>query len=534
MHTRLKHIEVHCLSLPQERVPCGVEEGMLQYGADAVMKIVQTFKETALSVLPVMGIVLLFGFTVAPMSGSMLGRFVLGGILLVLGLTVFLQGVALGIQPMGEQCGSALTHRRSLGLLLGAAFVIGFIVTAAEPDIQVFVDQVKGVFPVVKKLSATVAIASGVGVFMVLGLCRTVLNLSIKWTLALSYTALLGVSLLAPSAFIGVAFDSGGATTGPMTVPFIMALGLGVAGARASKSSQDSSFGLTGVASVGPIMAVLVYAITLGTGGALSETAGAAVETAAEPVVGLWTPFVRIAGGVFHEALISIVPLYGLLLLAQVALLRMPRLLFWRMTTGFVYALFGLTVFLMGVHGGFMQAGAELGRLLGEGAVGSAGRFALLIGTGLALGAIIVCAEPAVWVLSEQVEHLSGGAIRRKTLLLFLSIGTALAIGLAMWRAVAGFPLAYLLLPGYVLAMCLMVRTPSLFCGIAFDSGGVASGPLTSTFILSFTLGAASGGAGGTDTFGVIALVAMMPLIAIQFMGILYERARSKGAREHE
>lgn len=472
-----------------------------------------------------MGIVLLLGCTVAPLGFTMLTRFGIGGLLLIVGLTLFLQGVEIGIQPMGEQCGSALTRRRNLPLILGVSFVIGFIVTAAEPDIQVFVDQVKGVFPAVKKLMATFSIATGVGLFMVIGLLRTVLNLSIKVTLALSYAALLAVALCAPPAFLGVAFDSGGATTGPMTVPFIMALGLGVSAVRAG---GDSSFGLTGIASVGPMLAVLVYSLLLGTEG--TETAAAAASEAVSHGGGLLAPFGAIAKSVLKEALSSIAPLYGLFLIFQAFLLRNPRVLFLRMTVGFVYALVGLSLFLIGVHGGFSEAGAELGQRLGMAAANGGWRFALLIATGLVLGAIIVCAEPAVWVLSEQVEQISGGTIRRKTLLLFLSVGTALAIGLAMWRAVSGFPLAYLLLPGYALAMLLMVRTPSLFCGIAFDSGGVASGPLTSTFILSFTLGAASGGAGGSDTFGVIALVAMMPLIAIQFMGILYERARRKGS----
>ena len=481
------------------------------------MKIPAKLRETAFSVLPVMLLVLLLGSTAAPMGGMVLGRFVLGGALLVLGLSLFLHGVDIGIQPFGESSGSALTQKRSLPLLLGAAFVIGFIVTAAEPDIQVFGDQVRGVFPGVGKNALTFAIAGGVGLFMTVGLLRTVLRLPIKAVLAISYTLLFGVALLAPKAFIGIAFDSGGATPGPMTVPFIMAIGLGVARVRAD---EDSSFGLTGIASVGPILAVLLYSLTLKTGLA-SSTAVAAEE--AGPA------FCSIVPKVCHEALLSIAPLYAMFLVFRATLLRMPLRVFLRQTIGFVCAFLGLVVFLVGVNGGFMQAGAELGRLLGANAAAHGGWwYALLIATGLALGAIIVCAEPAVWVLSEQVEQVSGGAIRRKTLLVFLSVGTAIAIGLAMWRAVAGFPLSRLLLPGYLLAMALMLRAPSLFCGIAFDSGGVASGPLTSTFILSFTLGAAASGEGGQDSFGVIALVAMMPLIAIQFMGILYERARKR------
>ena len=509
------------------------------------MNILNKLKETAVSVLPVMAIVLFLGFTFVPLDKFMLARFVVGGLLLIVGLTIFLLGVDLGIQPMGERCGAELTKKRSLSLLLIVAFVIGFIVTAAEPDIQVFGDQVRGVFPIVNKLTITFVIAGGVGLFIMLGLLRTVLNLSIKWTFFIAYALLFAISFFAPGSFLGIAFDSGGATTGPMTVPFIMALGLGVSSVR---DDNDNSFGLTGVCSIGPVMAVLIYAIILslrlqsGTGDVISETIAEqsrSIEALVENTTAhtsffskIFSPFGQAAGHVFHEALISIAPLFALFIIFQILLLKMTKRQVIRIIIGFIYAFFGLTVFLIGVNGGFSQAGAELGEKLGSLAVSRGGAwYILLIGTGLLLGAIIVCAEPAVWVLSEQVEHVSGGTIKRKVLLIFLSVGTAIAIGLSMWRAVAGFNLKYILIPGYAIAMLLMLFCPSLFSGIAFDSGGVASGPLTSTFVLSFTLGAAASGKGGNDSFGVIALVAMMPLLAIQIMGIIFKMKQKKAEK---
>ena len=492
------------------------------------MNILEKSRETALSVVPVMAIVTVLGLAVVPRDAGgpfWLGRFLVGGLLLIAGLAIFLLGVDLGIQPMGERCGAALTRRRSLTLLLGAAFAIGFIVTAAEPDIQVFGDQVRGVFPGVGKTPLTFSIAGGVALFLTLGLLRTVLRLPVKAVLLLSYLGLGALAFAARREFVGIAFDAGGATTGPMTVPFIMALGLGVSAVR---SDGEGSFGLTGVASIGPVLAVLAYSLTLGSG---ADGAAAAAEEASggAAAAGFFAPFAVAFPHALRESLVSILPLFGLFLLFQALLLKMTARQFSRMTIGFVYALVGLTVFLAGVGGGFMQAGRILGEVLGTRALASGGAWTvLLVGTGLALGAIIVCAEPAVWVLSEQVEQVSGGTIRRRALLVFLSIGTALAIGLAVARALLGFPIAWLLVPGYALALALMAFSPALFTGIAFDSGGVASGPLTSTFVLSFTLGAASGGAGGSDSFGVIALVAMMPLVAIQLMGILYARRKRK------
>ena len=460
-----------------------------------------------------MAIVLLLGLFVVPLEKTLLVRFCTGGLLLIAGLTIFLLGVDLGIQPMGERCGAALTRRRSLLLLLASALAIGFVVTAAEPDIQVFGNQVNGVFPAVGKGGLVFSIAGGVGIFMTIGIARTALGLSIKWTLFISYTFLFLLTFFAPPAFVAIAFDSGGATTGPMTVPFIMALGLGVSSVRADK---DGGFGLTGVASVGPVLAVLAYAIAAAAPQAAAETTG---EVATAHAAG------TVLREAFRESATSIMPLFALLVAFQILLLKMTRRQFVRVGIGFAYALIGLTIFLFGVNSGFMQAGRALGEALGKNALGHGGLwYAGLIGTGLAFGAVIVCAEPAVWVLSEQVEQVSGGTIRRRALLVFLAIGTAIAIGLAMLRAVCGFRIVWILVPGYVTAMALLYFAPPLFAGIAFDSGGVASGPLTSTFILSFTLGAASGGAGGVDSFGVIALVAMMPLIAIQLMGIIYDK----------
>lgn len=489
------------------------------------MNILQKFKETAISVVPVMVIVLILGIFIVPMDKILLLRFVIGGILLILGLTIFLLGVDMGIQPMGERCGAELTKKKNLSLLLFCAFIIGFIVTVAEPDIQVFGDQVKNVFNSVNKIAFTFVIAAGVALFITIGLLRTVLNLSLKWIYFISYVVLFIIAFFAPDSFIGIGFDSGGATTGPMTVPFIMALGLGVSSVRAG-DNKDNSFGLTGVASVGPVMAVLIYSLFISTDSNSTKVVEEASLVASQSgILGtIFNPFGTKFFVSLKESAISILPLFVLFIIFQVVLLKMTKRQFIRMTIGFAYSFVGLTIFLTGVNGGFMQAGQSLGEILGAKAYsGGIGWYILLIVTGLALGAIIVCAEPAVWVLSEQVESVSGGTIKRKTLLIFLSFGTAIAIGLSLWRCVAGFNIKWILVPCYIIAMILMIFSPKLFTGIAFDSGGVASGPLTSTFVLSFTIGSATGCGGGNDSFGVIALVAVMPLIAIQIMGIMFK-----------
>ncbi len=507
------------------------------------MNLSEKFRETLSSVLPIMAIVLLLSFTVAPLGAELNIRFLVGGVLLIFGLTLFLAGVDLGILPIGERSGAALTAKKSLPLLLCVSFVIGVMVTIAEPDVQVLADQIRSVAPSVNKWSLVFMIAAGIGLFVVLGLVRTMLSLKLKYLLVVSYIIVFVLAFCCPASFQGVAFDAGGATTGPMTVPFIMALGVGVAAVRSKTNAptkgqggtqSDDSFGLTGIASIGPVAAVCLYGMILSAlgDGEAAQTAATAGESG-EAVSGLWV-FLHLLPEELKEVSMALLPLILMFAAFQLFLLKMPPVQVQRMVMGLVYSFIGLVVFLVGVNGGFMPAGRRLGEILGGGAATYGGlHIALLTAVGVLFGAVVVMAEPAVWVLTEQVEQVSGGTIQRRVMLIALSAGVAVSIGLSMLRVFYGFSLWCILIPGYVLALALTFFCPSLFVGIAFDSGGVASGPMTSTFILSFTLGAAAAAGNGSATaaFGVIALVAMTPLIAIQILGIMFKiKSKKKGA----
>lgn len=474
-------------------------------------------KENATSILPIAAIVLLLDFTVTPLGTTMTFQFLFGTALTILGLTIFLLGADIGIIPIGEKVGTALTRKRNLPLLLCVAFIIGFMVTIAEPDVQVLAKQICSINPAISSTLLVVMIAFGIGLFVALGLLRTVLQIPMKYFMTIAYILIFIMAAFTSETFVPLAFDASGATTGPMTVPFIFALGMGVA----SKSSKDDTFGLTGIASIGPIMAVLILGLatagSAASAGGSAEAASGAVAEAASPegiaVFGALLP------GIIKESVLALLPLVGMLFLFQFWMLHLPPRQLIRMCFGLVYAFVGLVMFLTGVNGGFMPVGEIIGSMIGASSYRN-----VLIVLGLVIGAVVVCAEPAVWVLTEQVEDISGGAIKRKVLLLTLSAGVACAIGLAMSRVLFRFSIWYILIPGYAIALLLTFFCPKLFTSIAFDSGGVASGPMTSTFILSFTLGAsqASGGNPLTDAFGVIALVAMTPIIAIQVLGLIY------------
>ena len=471
----------------------------------------EKLKEAAISVVPVMVLVWLLHLLIAPLDKT-IWQFMVGGILLIIGLAIFLRGAEIGIVPIGQRAGSALTAKRNLLILLLSGFIIGFFITIAEPDVHVLAQQVADVAPQINRLALVIMIAGGVGIFVAIALLRIVIQLPLPFMLLIFYTLLFVCASIVPVEFLGVAFDAGGATTGPMTVPFIMALGIGVAAVRAG-GGIDDSFGLIGLASIGPVLAVLFLG--------MFSNAESHVDEAAEIIAdtGIFGHFWELVPEVAYEVGMAIAPLVGLFILFRIILLRkMTRYRLTRTAIGLAYTFIGLVIFFVGVKGGFIPAGTKLGGIL---AVKNGG---LLFCTGFMLGALAVLAEPAVWVLTNQVEQVSSGTVKSRVILGFLCFGVALAVGLAMIRVSSGLSLWFFIIPGYAIALGLMYFCPPMFTAIAFDSGGVASGPMASTFILSFALGASSslGGNPVTDAFGVIALIAMTPLIAIQLLGLIY------------
>ncbi len=482
------------------------------------------FHEAFISVIPVMAVVVLLHYTIAPLGPGELAQFLVGGILLIIGLAVFLIGADIGMVPFGQRVGSGLTKQRNLPIILLSVFAIGFAITIAEPDVQVLARQVSAIDPSVSRGLLLVMIGVGVGLFLMLGTMRIVLQLSLRLLLLIFYALVFLVCAFVDPGFIGVAFDAGGATTGPITVPFIMALGIGVASSAKKREGDDSSFGMVGLASIGPIAAVAAMGLASSGGFSATETGA---DGSAHPM-SLVSRFLFLLPGITHEIAAALLPILLLFLLFQAVLLRMPALQMKRKLFGFLYAFIGLVLFMTGVQGGFIPAGQSLGFALGGSNTGPT-----LVLVGFFLGAVVVCAEPAVWILTEQIEEVSGGYIKRPIMMGALSLSIACAVALGMTRVVTGLSIWYVLLPGYILALVLTRFTPPLFTAIAFDSGGVASGPMSATFVLALTLGAskAAGGNPTTDAFGMIAMIAMAPLVTIQVLGLIFKRMETQRAK---
>ncbi len=468
-------------------------------------------EESLKSILPIALIVFALSVTITPINAGYMFIFLIGIAFLVFGMALFNIGAEMSMQPLGVKIGSTIASKGKIWLIAFVSFIIGIAVTISEPDLQILATQVSGVENMVLILTVSV----GVGVFLLIALLRIVFGISLNILLAVFYVATFIISFFLPESFRPLAFDSGGVTTGPMTVPFIMSLGAGVSSARVKKGGRDGSFGITALCSIGPIISVLVLGLVVKVNG----EGGMALPTQpADTRDGVMTYLYEI-GHYAKEVAIALFPIIVFTVLFQLLSRAFSKTQLIRIFIGVIYTFIGLAIFLTGANVGFMPTGM----IIGENLASIAGGW-LLIPIGILLGYFIVKAEPSVYVLNRLVEQMTAGAISGKLTGLGLSVGVASALGLSCLRILTGISIMYILIPGYVIAIVLAFFIPKIFVGIAFDSGGVASGTMMSGFVLPLAIGACQtlGGDIMTDAFGCVAFVAMAPIIAIEIFGLTY------------
>ena len=477
--------------------------------------------ESLSAVLPITGIVLALSIFLVPLNVGTMMMFLVGAVLLILGMSMFQLGAEMSMSPLGEGIGAQLSKIKKLPIIVIISLVMGFIITIAEPDLQVLAEQV----PSIPNLTLVLTVAIGVGIFLALAVFRILLKIDLSWLLMGLYAFLLCFSFFVPDNFLAVAFDSGGVTTGPITVPFIMAMGIGLSSIRSDKNSSSDSFGLVALSSVGPILAVMIL-------GCFTKPDGIEYHTDGVPNVNtMMDVSSQFASGLpryFEEVIISILPIIAVFILFQLLSRRYHKRQIFRVGFGFAYTYLGLVLFLCGVNVGFAPVGTMLGKELA-----ATDQKWLLVPIGMLIGYFIVKAEPAIQILNKQVQSVTNGAVSAAAMNRCLQIGVAVALGLSTLRILFGFPIQYIVIPGYIIAIVMSRIVPKIFVGIAFDSGGVASGPMTSTFLLPLCIGACStlGGNIMTDAFGAVALVALTPLISVQIMGISYKIKLSRSAK---
>ena len=485
-------------------------------------------EEALISALPITAIVYLMAFLPFfdfDISAAELITFTVGAVMLILGIGLFNLGADLAMTPMGAHVGSGLSRQKKLSLLLLVCFVLGMLITIAEPDLQVLANQVSAV------MSGTLlvyAVGLGVGAFLVVSILKIVFRRSLSQILMLFYMLLFALALVlivsGNESLLPMAFDSGGVTTGPITVPFVMALGVGISNVLGDRRSKENSFGLVALCSVGPVLAVLVLGI-FSKNELVYEVPNYSVSA------DVLSAFAHAAKHTCKEVATALGMIVVFFLVCQVLFLKLPVKRLARIAVGVLFTYVGLVIFLTGVNVGFMPIGYKMGYVLAQGSE------AFLIGFGLVVGVLVVLAEPAIHVLNSQVEDVTGGLVSKKSMMIGLCVGVGASIALSMIRIVFDFSLVYYVVPGYFISLALSLFVPPVYTAIAFDSGGVASGPMTSGFILPFAIGACVSMQGADavlrDAFGVVALVAMTPLITIQllgFRGIVAEKVNERRA----
>lgn len=476
-------------------------------------------KEAFSSVLPITVIVLVLCFTVVPIESGTFLAFIVGALLVVVGMGLFTLGADTAMTPIGQYVGTTVMRSKKIWIIVPVCFIVGVFITVSEPDLAVLASQLA---QTIDYWTLILTVGVGVGVFLVIAFLRIVLKVKLSYLLFGCYVTVFVLSAFVPETFIPLAFDSGGVTTGPMSVPFIIAIGTGVASMRSDKGAENDGFGMTALCSVGPIIAVMILGIIFKPENfTVAENAPAEIVNSKE----LLSVYITSIPHYMKEVGIALLPIIAFFFIFQIFGQKISKNDIIRIVIGVLYTYVGLVIFLLGVNVGFLPVGSYIGKMIGE-----LDYNWIIIPIGMVIGYFVVAAEPAVHVLTKQVYEITSGAIPKKALRISLMAGVSVSVGLAMMRIIFRIPIMYFLIPGYLIALVLTFFVPNIFTAIAFDSGGVASGAMTASFLLPLALGVCSsvGGNVATEGFGVVAMVAMTPLIAIQILGLVYKIKMAK------
>ena len=487
-------------------------------------------KEVLYSVIPIIVIVLILNFTLTPLETPLIIRFLIGSLAIIIGLAIFLVGVDIGITPIGNIMGSSMAKTNKISIVVIAGLVLGFFISIAEPDLHILSAQVEMVTSgFIGKGMILVVVSIGIAIMLALGLARIVYNIPLYKILSVLYGFIFILALFTSQEFLAISFDASGATTGALTVPFILALAMGVSKLKKdSKSSEKDSFGLVAIASAGAIVAVMIMSII-----SKMDKISGSLEINTNVNSSIFAPFINKLPIISKEIFIALFPILLIFLVFQKVSFNLSKKSVRKVLFGILFTFIGLVIFLIGVNAGFMDIGTAIGYR-----ISSLDNKYYLIIVGFALGFVTILAEPAVHVLTRQIEEVTSGYVKRNVVMITLSIGVGIAVALSMLRIVVPeIKLWNYLLPGYIISIAMTYFVPKLFVGIAFDSGGVASGPMTATFILAFAQGAAESIEGANvlvDGFGMIAMVAMTPIIALQVLGFIFKMKSKKGGIESD
>ena len=479
--------------------------------------LMKKFKESSISILPIMLIVVLLSVFVGHLQATTIMQFILSSFFLIIGMSLFTLGADVAMLPIGEKIGSSLSKSKKIWLMLLCAFILGVIITIAEPDLSVLATQVKSI----NYWTLILTISVGVGLFIVLSLIRTIYKIPLSILISVSYILIFILAFFVPDNFLPLSFDSGSVTTGPISVPFIMSFGVGLAVVRSVKNTSEESFGMIAMASAGPILMVMILSIILQPQD-IEQTTNTIIIY--DNLSDILKDFFALIPDYLIEVLYVVLPIFIFFLIFQITSLKLPFLYIVKILIGLIYALVGITLFLTGANFGF----TPVGTLLGE-SIGAMNFNFLLIPFMAIIGCTMVLAEPAVHVLVTQIENVTSNLISKKVMQIYLCVGVSIALVIVAIRALYGVSLLWFLVPIYLGAIILSFIVPRTFTGIAFDSGGVVTGAMATTFVLPLIIGVVSAIGGNIllDAFGTIALIACLPILVILLLGLAYKLSTS-------
>ncbi len=500
------------------------------------MKILRTIKETFISSLPLAAIIIIC-LLISPMDDPInYIKLLIGYASVVIGQALFLVGLDSSILPIGHMVGTTFSKYKKVVFILLFGFMFGVLATVAEPAISVLARQINTILPIVNSTLFIWITATGIGIGVAIALWRIIKNINIKLVFGILYLAVFALVIFSPEEFIALAFDGSGATTGDVSVPFILALGIGISATFSKNKTNDDSLGIIGIASVGPIVSVLLYGIILKISG------GGTLPSANDYVTSVGGNLGSVVIGNLKDVALAVLPIVLISIPFQIFAFKLPKKEFAKILFGVVPVYAGLLIFLSGIDFGFAFVGQYIGEIFFD-ASRPDGFYWLLLAVGFILGAAITVSEPAVSVLGTQIESLTNGHIKKLTISITLAIGIGIASLLSILKILTQINILYFLVPLYAIAIIMMKFTPRLFVGLAFDSGGVTGGALTSAFLTPLTLGIAQEVAKMTGSemsiltngFGIISFISVTPLIAVQALGIIYNiRSKKLAAAEAE
>ena len=483
------------------------------------MSFLKRLGQSAIATIAIMAVVfLLMAVGVLPFESNLVIAFLIGGAMLAIGQAMFLVGIDLSILEVGRRAGTRLMRMKKIWLILIFGLVFGFVTTIAEPDAQVLIAQITSFNPFLSTWLILSLFGIGAGLFVSFALFRVLKKVPLKYCLLVLYAIIFILAIFAPSEYLGFSFDAGSVATGTITAPFLLSLVIGICSVR-SGSTKDDNFGAVAIVSTGPIIAVLILGIIAG------PMASAGVET--EAAVG----FVPILVENIKDVSIALSPLLVIFILLQIFILKLPLRQAIKALVGFLISYVGLICFLTGVFYGF----SPMGTFVGENLAGLGTWLILLLGA--VLGFLIVFTEPSILVLAGEVEDVTSTLLKKWVIYLALGIGIAISVTIGLVHVVYNVNLWYIILPVMAVAILLSFVIPPIFTGIAFDSGGIASGTMTVAFILPICTGLSgviNGGNVLTEAFGLAGIVASVPILTIEILGLIYMVMNKKNRRQHD